>query len=81
MQELQVAIKALPFVSKLSPIAQTQSKPAGFRANLLCARGSEHGACGNKTEGVQLARVYVGVGTELCHVTSILMSLVALVSS
>jgi len=51
MQELKVAIKALPFVSKLSPIAQTQSKPAGFRANLLCARGSEHGACGNKTEG------------------------------
>ena len=30
---------------------------------------------------VQLARVYMGVGTELCHVTSILMSLVALVSS
>lgn len=72
MHEEVLAIEALPFVTKLSQHAHSRSKAAGFRASLSCYAA-----------GVQLARVYVGVGvgTELCHVTSILMSLVALVSS
>ena len=70
MHEEVLAIEALPFVTKLSQHAHSRSKAAGFRASLSCYAA-----------GVQLARVYVGVGTELCHFTSILMSLVALVSS
>lgn len=71
MHEEVLAIEALPFVTKLSQHAHSRSKAAGFRASLSCYAAA----------GVQPARVYVGVGTELCHVTSILMSLVALVSS
>ena len=50
MEEVERAIRALPFVTKLSPVGARNSHGHGYRVSLRCPSCEEYGSCGKKQE-------------------------------
>ncbi len=50
MEEVERAIRALPFVTKLSPVGARNSHGHGYRVSLTCPSCEEYGSCGKKQE-------------------------------
>jgi len=50
MEEVERAIRALPFVTKLSPVGARNSHGRGYRVSLRCPSCEEYGSCGKKQE-------------------------------
>jgi hypothetical protein len=49
-EEMMRAIRALPFVTKLSPVGARNSRGHGYRVSLRCPSCEEYGSCGKKQE-------------------------------
>ncbi len=49
-EEVMRAIRALPFVTKLSPVGARNSHGHGYRVSLRCPSCEEYGSCGKKQE-------------------------------
>ena len=50
IEELERTIRALPFVTKLSPVGARNSHGHGYRVSLRCFACEEYGSCGKKQE-------------------------------
>ena len=50
MEEVERAIRALPFVTKLSPVGARNSHGHGYRVSLRCPSCEEYDSCGKKQE-------------------------------
>jgi hypothetical protein len=50
IEELERAIRALPFVTKLSPVGARNSHGHGYQVSLRCPSCEEYGSCGKKQE-------------------------------
>ena len=50
IEEVKRAIRALLFVTKLSPVGGRNSHGDGYRVTLRCPSGEEYGTCGKKQE-------------------------------
>ena len=50
MEEVERAIRALPFVTKLSPVGARNSHGHGYQVSLRCSSCEEYGSCGKKQE-------------------------------
>jgi hypothetical protein len=55
IEEVERAIRALPFVTKLSPVGARNSHGHGYQVSLRCPSCEKYGSCGKKQESpVQL---------------------------
>ena len=50
IEEFERAIRALPFVTKLSPVGARNSHGHGYQVSLRCPSCEEYGSCGKKQE-------------------------------
>ena len=50
IEDLERTIRALPFVTKLSPVGAHNGHGAGWGASLRCFACQEYGSCGKKQE-------------------------------
>jgi hypothetical protein len=50
IEEVERAIRALPFVTKLSPVGARNSHGHGYQVSLRCPSCEEYGSCGKKQE-------------------------------
>jgi hypothetical protein len=50
IEEVERSIRALPFVTKLSPVGARNSHGHGYRVSLRCPSSEEYGSCGKKQE-------------------------------
>ena len=50
IEELERTIRALPFVTKLSPVGARNSHGHGYQVSLRCPSCEEYGSCGKKQE-------------------------------
>jgi hypothetical protein len=50
IEEVERVIRALPFVTKLSPVGDRNSHGHGYRVSLRCPSCEEYGSCGKKQE-------------------------------
>ncbi len=50
IEEVERAIRALPFVTKLSPVGARNSHGHGYQVSLRCPSFEEYGICGKKQE-------------------------------
>ena len=48
IEELERTIRALPFVTKLSPVGARNSHGHGYQVSLRCPSCEEYGSCGKK---------------------------------
>jgi hypothetical protein len=59
MEEVKCAIRALPFVTKLSPVRAHKGHGAGWGVSLTCSACEEYDNCGKKQEPpVQVSSVH-----------------------
>ena len=73
MEEIKRAIRALPFVTKLSPVRAHKSHGAGWGVSLRCSACEEYDSCGKKQEPpVQVSSVHP---TELACLQELLKRL------
>ena len=73
IEEIKRAIRALPFVTKLSPVRAHKSHGAGWGVSLRCSACDEYDSCGKKQEPpVQVSSVHP---TELACLQELLKRL------
>ena len=73
IEEIKCAIRALPFVTKLSPVRAHKSHGAGWGVSLTCSACEEYDSCGKKQEPpVQVSSVHP---TELACLQELLKRL------
>ncbi len=73
MEEIKRAIRALPFVTKLSPVRAHKGHGAGWGVSLTCSACEEYDSCGKKQEPpVQVSSVHP---TELACLQELLKRL------
>ena len=73
IEEIKCAIRALPFVTKLSPVRAHKSHGAGWGVSLTCSACEEYDSCGKKQEPpVQVSSVHP---TELAFLQELLKRL------
>ena len=73
IEEVKRAIRALLFVTKLSPVGGRNSHGDGYRVTLRCSSCEEYGNCGKKQEPpVQVSNVHP---TELACLQELLKRL------
>ena len=59
IEEIKCTIRALPFVTKLSPVRAHKSHGAGWGVSLTCSACEEYDSCGKKQESpVQVSSVH-----------------------
>ena len=73
IEEIKGAIRALPFVTKLSPVRAHKSHGGGWGVSLRCSACEEYDSCGKKQEPpVQVSSVHP---TELACLQELLRRL------
>jgi hypothetical protein len=73
IEEVKCAIRALLFVTKLSPVGGRNSHGDGYRVTLRCSSCEEYGSCGKKQEPpIQVSSVHP---TELACLQQLLKRL------